>query len=114
MTTLADQSCVPCLGSDPPLKPPVMEKMRAQVPTWHIVKENKMPRLRRFYEFPDFKGAFAFSQQIAEQADKAGHHPVLITEWGKVTVIWWTPIVHGLHQNDFVMAAKTDALYNHY
>ncbi len=85
--------------------------MRAQVPNWHIVKDGPIHKLKRFYDFPDFKSASAFTQRIAEEAEKQGHHPVLITERGKVTVIWWTPIVRGLHQNDFVMAAKTDVFY---
>jgi 4a-hydroxytetrahydrobiopterin dehydratase len=48
---------------------------------------------------------------VGEAAEKEGHHPALLTEWGKVTVSWWTHDVGGLHQNDFIMAARTDDIY---
>ena len=48
---------------------------------------------------------------MGEAAEKEGHHPALLTEWGKVTVSWWTHDVGGLHQNDFIMAARTDDIY---
>lgn len=111
MTALIDQTCIPCKGSDSPLSPAETEKMRALVPNWHIVNTSSTPQLTRYYDFGDFKGALAFTQQIGEIAEQAGHHPVLITEWGKVTVFWWTHVIHGLHQNDFIMAAKTDLAY---
>lgn len=111
MTALIDQTCVPCKGSDPPLSSDEMEKMRALVSNWRIVNTSNTPQLTRYYEFSDFKGALAFTQQIGELAEQAGHHPVMITEWGKVTVFWWTHVIRGLHQNDFIMAAKTDLAY---
>ena len=49
--------------------------------------------------------------EIAELAEKEGHHPALLTEWGRTTVTWWTHKIKGLHRNDFVMAAKTDELF---
>jgi len=58
----------------------------------------------------DFAAALAFTQQVGQLAEAEGHHPVLRTEWGKVRVEWWTHKIKGLHANDFVMAAKTDAL----
>jgi 4a-hydroxytetrahydrobiopterin dehydratase len=48
---------------------------------------------------------------VGELAEAEGHHPVLVTRWGSVTVIWWTHKIRGLHRNDFIMAAKTDALF---
>ena len=68
------------------------------------------PHLERTYKFPDFKTALAFTLAVGNAAEEEGHHPALLTEWGKVKVAWWTHAIHGLHQNDFVMAAKTDAL----
>ena len=43
-------------------------------------------------------------------AEEEGHHPALLTEWGRMTVTWWTHKISGLHRNDFIMAAKTDEL----
>ncbi len=113
MTALTDQTCIPCKGSNPPLSLDEIEKMRTLVPNWRVVDKNNTPKLTRSYDFPDFKGALAFTQQIGEAAEQAGHHPVLTTEWGKVSVFWWTHAISGLHQNDFIMAAKTDLAYAH-
>jgi len=51
-----------------------------------------------------------FTNQVGEIAEAQGHHPAILTEWGKVTVTWWTHKIKGLHRNDFIMAAKTDRL----
>jgi 4a-hydroxytetrahydrobiopterin dehydratase len=53
----------------------------------------------------------AFTDTVCRLAEAEGHHPAILTEWGKVTVTWWTHKIKGLHRNDFIMAAKTDALY---
>ena len=111
MTTLSSQICVPCKGSDPPLSPEETEAMLALIASWRIVDKGSTPKLTRFYKFPNFKRALAFTQKVGEVAEQAGHHPMLITEWGKVSVFWWTHVISGLHQNDFIMAAKTDLAY---
>jgi 4a-hydroxytetrahydrobiopterin dehydratase len=48
---------------------------------------------------------------VGAAAEEEGHHPRLTTEWGKVAVTWWTHKIKNLHKNDFIMAAKTDAIY---
>jgi 4a-hydroxytetrahydrobiopterin dehydratase len=48
--------------------------------------------------------------QVGQIAEEEGHHPSILTEWGRVTVTWWTHKIKGLHRNDFIMAAKTDRL----
>ena len=69
-----------------------------------------MRRLERAFTFSDFAAALAFTNRVGAAAEAEGHHPALLTEWGRVTVTWWTHAIRGLHRNDFVMAAKTDAL----
>jgi 4a-hydroxytetrahydrobiopterin dehydratase len=69
------------------------------------------PQLERTFRFPNFREALTFTLQVGELAEAEGHHPVLVTRWGSVTVIWWTHKIRGLHRNDFIMAAKTDALF---
>lgn len=66
--------------------------------------------LERTFRFKNFAQALAFTNRVGELAESEGHHPQLLTEWGKVKVSWWTHIIRGLHQNDFIMAAKTDLL----
>lgn len=88
-----------------------MVELKAKVPDWRVVEQDGVKRLKRVFNFEDFAQALAFTNQVGEIAEEEGHHPVLVTEWGKVTVTWWTHKIGGLHQNDFVMAAKTDRLY---
>ena len=64
--------------------------------------------------FSNFQNALAFTQLVGEAAEKEGHHPSLLTEWGKVTATWWTHAIKGLHRNDFIMAAKSDHIYTKY
>ena len=82
-----------------------------QVSDWEIVELDAIKRLTRVYSFDDFAQALEFTNKVGELAEGQGHHPVLLTEWGRTTVTWWTHAIRGLHRNDFVMAAKTDVLY---
>lgn len=65
-------------------------------------------KLSRSFKFRDFASALAFTQSVGEIAEQAGHHPVIVTEWGKATVTWWSHAIKGLHLNDFILAARTD------
>lgn len=108
MTELLEQKCIPCTGSLPPATEEEINTYKTQIPDWEIITTNGELHLQRVYQFPDFKTALAFTNLVGEAAEEEGHHPVLQTEWGKVTVTWWTHAINGLHQNDFIMAAKTD------
>lgn len=88
-----------------------IDDMHSQVPDWDVVEIDKVFRLQREFRFKNFAEALTFTQNVGETAEEQGHHPVIITEWGKVTVTWWTHKIKGLHNNDFIMAAKTDKLY---
>ncbi len=111
METLLTETCVPCQGGLPPISDAEMSELMPQIPDWDIVEENGEKHLQRSYKFSDFKSALTFTNRVGEEAEKAGHHPALLTEWGKVTVTWWTHAINGLHRNDFVMAAKTDEAF---
>ena len=80
------------------------------IPSWTLNNCEFPHRLTREFMFKNFNDAVKFSVKIAELADEHNHHPKLIVEWGKVNIFWWTHSINGLHLNDFVMAAKTDAL----
>ena len=108
---LLQQKCVPCTGSLPPATAEEIDRYKSQVPDWNLITENDELRLQRVYQFRNFKSALAFTNRVGEVAEAEGHHPALLTEWGKVTVTWWTHAIDGLHQNDFIMAAKSDAVY---
>ncbi|WP_290787293.1 4a-hydroxytetrahydrobiopterin dehydratase, partial [Halomonas sp.] len=60
------------------------------------------------FTFKDFVQALDFTQRVGEIAEQADHHPAILTEYGKVTVTWWSHKIKGLHRNDFILAARTD------
>jgi 4a-hydroxytetrahydrobiopterin dehydratase len=111
MTELKEQKCVPCTGDLPPATEAEINTYKTQIPDWNVVTENGELHLQRVYKFPDFKTAIAFTDRLGEIAEAEGHHPAILTEWGRVTVTWWTHAIDGLHHNDFIMAAKSDRLY---
>jgi 4a-hydroxytetrahydrobiopterin dehydratase len=86
-------------------------ELHPQIPDWRIVERDDVARLERVFTFPDFRQALDFTNRIGALAEAEGHHPALLTEWGKVTIAWWTHKIKGLHRNDFIMAAKTDQAY---
>jgi 4a-hydroxytetrahydrobiopterin dehydratase len=108
--TLARSHCVACRRDAPTLTPEEIATLRPEVREWELVEEDGIPRLRRVFPFDDFAQALEFTRRVGELAEEEGHHPALLTEWGRTTVTWWTHKIRGLHRNDFVMAAKTDAL----
>ncbi|ACB51576.1 putative pterin-4-alpha-carbinolamine dehydratase [Crocosphaera subtropica ATCC 51142] len=107
---LTQRQCTACTGDSSPVSEEDIKQLKPQIPDWKIEDENGQLRLVRTYEFSNFKKALAFTQKIGDKAEEEGHHPSLLTEWGKVTVIWWTHAINGLHENDFIMAAKTDQI----
>jgi 4a-hydroxytetrahydrobiopterin dehydratase len=110
MTDLVNERCVACRRDSPRVTEAETAELKPSIPEWELVERDGIPRLERVYRFPDFKEALAFTQRVGELADEEGHHPALLTEWGRVTVTWWTHKIRGLHRNDFLMAAKTDHL----
>ena len=68
-------------------------------------------RLEKVFKLKNFVEALEFTNKIGEVAEEQGHHPLIITEWGRVTVQWWSHKIKGLHNNDFIMAAKTEELF---
>ena len=110
MEALAASHCVACRAGAPTVSEEEIAELHPQVPGWELVELDGIRRLRRVFAFDDFQGALAFTNEVGELAEREGHHPALLTEWGRTTVTWWTHKIKGLHRNDFVMAAKTDAL----
>ena len=111
MSELSEMKCTACRGDEPTLTDDEIAQMRPQVPEWQVVEREGIKRLERVFRFRNFAQALAFTNKVGEQAEEEGHHPALLTEWGKVTVTWWTHKIGGLHQNDFIMAARTDELF---
>ena len=109
---LNEMNCEACRADMPPVHAEETSRLIQQIPDWKIVEENQVQRLQRVFTFTNFVNAMAFTCRVGELAEDAGHHPALLTEWGKVTVQWWTHKIGGLHVNDFILAAKTDGLHH--
>jgi 4a-hydroxytetrahydrobiopterin dehydratase len=107
MPSLADQSCVPCRGGVPPLTAAEIAAHSPEVPDWSVVDEH---HLVRGYRFEDFATALEFVNRVGAMAEEQGHHPDILLAWGKVEVTIWTHKIDGLHQSDFIFAAKTDRI----
>lgn len=108
---LVEDRCEACRVGAPRVTQQEIAELAPQIPEWSIVDRDGIKHLERSFTFPDFAQALAFTNRVGEIAEQEGHHPDLLTEWGKVTVTWWSHKIKGLHRNDFIMAAKTDALY---
>ncbi|CAN5714267.1 4a-hydroxytetrahydrobiopterin dehydratase [soil metagenome] len=110
MSQLSEMKCEPCRSGTLSMTDEAIAEYREQIPEWGVVKRDGVPQLERTFAFPDFRQALDFTNRVGELAEEQEHHPALFTEWGRVTVRWWTHAVKGLHRNDFVMAARTDRL----
>lgn len=114
MEELTEQKCEACRVGAPSVSADEIKQLQPQVPDWRIITEDSIPKLDRVFQFKNFRDAIAFTDEVAEAAEEEGHHPRLTTEWGKVAVTWWTHKIRNLHKNDFIMAAKTDRIYQKY
>ena len=110
-TTLTQEKCVACRKDSPRVTDAEVAELKPQIPEWEMHEVNEEPRLERTFKFPDFRQALTFTVAVGELAEVEGHHPAILTEWGRVGVSWWTHKIRELHRNDFIMAAKTDRLY---
>ena len=108
---LLRMKCVACRGDEPTVTEAERAEYQPFLPNWKIVETAGVRRLERMFVFKDYAQALAFTNKVGELAEAEGHHPAILTEWGRVTVTWWTHKINGLHRNDFIMAAKTDAVY---
>jgi 4a-hydroxytetrahydrobiopterin dehydratase len=82
-----------------------------QIPDWELFEQGGLQRIRRDFEFKNFALALEFTNRVGSLAEDEDHHPQITLEWGRVRVEWWTHTVKGLSENDFILAAKTDALF---
>jgi 4a-hydroxytetrahydrobiopterin dehydratase len=110
MENLVGQKCVACRRDAPQVTDAEIKMYQPEIPDWKMVERDGEKQLERMFKFKSFDDALAFTNRVGKLAQEEDHHPKLITEWGQVTVTWWTHKIKGLHRNDFIMAAKTDKL----
>lgn len=110
MNFLANKTCEACREGAPLATQEDIAKYMTQLPGWQITAIAVINHLEKTYKFKNFEQALHFTNRVGAIAEQEKHHPAILTEWGKVTVTWWTHKIAGLHVNDFIMAAKTDGI----
>lgn len=111
MSPISNLTCMPCRKGDPRLSREEIARAQVDLPLWQVLEDGGTAQLVRVFKFQNFSLALAFANHIADIAALQDHHPALLIEWGRLTVSWTTRAIGGLHQNDLIMAAKTDQLY---
>ncbi|HEU4355387.1 MAG TPA: 4a-hydroxytetrahydrobiopterin dehydratase [Actinomycetota bacterium] len=105
---LASMECMPCRGGIPPLTPEEIAPYLADLGNgWNVVDDH---HLEKEYRFPDFRQALDFTDRVGALAEEVGHHPDIELAWGRVKLTVWTHKIGGLHEADFVFAAKADTV----
>ena len=108
---LEKNKCVACNEDELILTNEEIEDFKQQIPSWIVEESDGIKKLICSFSFLNYEDSVGFANKIASLAEEEDHHPEIILEWGKVTVIWWTHKIKGLHQNDFICARKTDLLF---
>ena len=110
MADLKYRKCEACRVGAPLVTQEEMDELMPKIPDWQIIEEEGTQRLVRTFKVPNFTEALSFTTKVGEHAEAEGHHPTIVTEWGKVTLTWWSRKIKGLHVSDFIMAAKSDSI----
>ncbi len=111
MERLADQVCEACNPNATRLGEDEIQDLLPEINDWQLKIVDAIPHLSRVYRFKNFAKALEFTNAVGEIAEEVGHHPALLTEWGRVTVEWWSHEIDGLHKTDFILAARTDDVF---
>lgn len=107
---LDELRCESCSGDAIALGAEERRLLLTELDGWQMLERDRIPQLEKVYTFKNYKQAWAFADKISQLAEDEFHHPSILLEWGKVTVTWWSHSIKGLHQNDFICAAKCDKL----
>ncbi len=110
--SLKDKRCVPCKEGEPPLGDAELALLLPEVPGWAASKPapDKPRQLQKRFSFPNFLGAMSFLNRVATVAEAEQHHPDFSVHYNLVDMTLWTHTVGGLSENDFILAAKIDAV----
>ena len=111
MVELSEQGCEACRADAPLISDDELRQLMPAIPDWQVVVVDGVMQLQREFSFRNFAQAMAFSNRVGDISEAEDHHPAILTEWGKVTVTWWSHKIRGLHKNDLIMAAHTDQAY---
>ena len=110
MPDLHEKVCIACLPDAEPASADEIEGFIGNS-DWQFIKDDGFPQILRKYSFDNFEQALAFTNIVGEIAEEEGHHPKIITEWGSVSVLWWSHKIKNIHVNDLILAARCDNRY---
>ena len=105
---IAQKTCTPCRGGVPPLTREAADGYLSQTPGWELLEEAHL--LSRKFKFADFRQSLSFVDKVSRLAEEEGHHPDICFGWGYAAVSLQTHKIKGLHENDFIMAAKINLI----
>ena len=111
MFDLSKQSCEACRADAPKVSDEDLKLLMPNIPDWNVIVVDGIMQLSREFGFRNFEQAMAFTNRVGDIAEAEDHHPAILTEWGKVTVTWWSHKIKSLHKNDLIMSARTDEVY---
>ncbi len=106
---LASSHCVPCRGDMPALSESKEDQLLKEVNGWTISREG-IHKINKRFPFGSYEEGIEFVNRVAELAEHEGHHPDIHVYYRRVVIELSTHAVKGLSENDFIMAAKIDAL----
>ena len=109
MSDLAANSCEACRIDAPLVSDEEASVLLKEIEGWQLI-EDGVKKLKKEFNFSSYRDSKDFTNKVADMADQEDHRSQIILEWGKVTVIWWSHKIKGLHKNDFICAAKTNNL----
>lgn len=112
MSELSQIRCIHPQQGEPPLSEAELAAFHPLVPSWRIVRDDGVRKLRNEYSFDGGEDLRRFVKRLMTIADAENHHPKIDEDGTKAAVDWWTHSIGDLHPNDFLMAAKTDGVYS--
>ena len=107
MSDLALSTCEACRIDAPMVSDDEAFILIKEIEGWDLIDDG-VKKLKKEFSFSKYSDSVNFSNKVSDMAEQEDHHPQIILEWGKVTVIWWSHKIMGLHKNDFICAAKTN------
>ena len=107
--SLKDKSCIPCKGGIPPISYDEENKLIKKLEGWQLIR-NGIHKISKDFTFKNFKKSMSFVNKVAQVAEEQGHHPNIEIRYNKVHLELYTHAIKGLHENDFILAAKIDSI----
>ena len=111
MSGIHEKVCVACQADAEPASAEEINQFVSET-EWSLIEKSGVTQLHRKYNFSNFEKALIFTNKVGEIAEEEGHHPKIVTEWGSVTVYWWSHKIKKIHSNDIILAARCDVGYS--